>query len=387
MSSLFFRSFRTTGLAALVVSFILLSLASLTGCGNDANSSDASEADDAPDSIPVEVSRVAFGDVSSAYAGTATLVPERQTQAVAKLGGIALEILVEEGDRVEAGQVLARLERDRYEFQAQQTEARLRKLENELERASELHQRDLISTDEYERIRFDTEAQRAANGLAQLDLAHTEVRAPIAGVIAERMVKVGNLVTQNQALFMIDDFDPLWAVLHVPERELDLLDAGQPATLQLDAFPGQEFSGRVLRISPVVDAATGTFKVTVTFSDDSGRLRPGLFGRVQVVHDSRMNVPLVPRTALMSEDGEVAVFVARKRDDGAGYTAERRTVTTGYSGAEGVEVLDGLAEGESVVTAGKNSLRDGAGIRIIESGLIESGMVETGLADSGVVGS
>jgi membrane fusion protein (multidrug efflux system) len=320
----------------------------------------------------LEVAEVTFGDVSSAYAGTATLVPERQTSAVAKLGGIALEILVEEGDRVEAGQVLARLERDRYELQLRQTEARLSKLENELKRARELHDRDLISTDEYERIRFDTEAQRAAHGLARLDLAHTEIRAPIAGVIADRKVKVGNLVTQNQPLFMIDDFDPLWAVLHVPERELNLLDQGQHATLQVDAFPGREFAGEVLRISPVVDAETGTFKVTVTFSDDSGRLRPGLFGRVRVVHDSRRNVPLVPQIALLSEDGETAVFVARARQDGTGHTVERRTVRTGYSGSGGVEILEGLGEGESVVTAGKNSLRDGAEIRIIESGIVRS---------------
>ena len=360
--------FRTSGL----VLTALLAVPLLNGCGADANSSDPPAADDAPVSIPVEVTEVSFGDVTSSYAGTATLVPERQTTAVAKLGGIVLDILVEEGDRVEAGQVLARLERDRYEFQARQTEARLRKLENELERARELHERDLISTDEYERIRFDTEAQRATDGLAQLDLAHTEIRAPIAGVVADRMVKVGNLVTQNQPLFMIDDYAPLWAVLHVPERELNLLGAGQPATLQVDAFPGREFSGQVLRISPVVDAETGTVKVTVTFSDDSGRLRPGLFGRVRVVHDSRTNVPLVPQTALMNEDGAVAVFVARKRDDGAGYTAERRTVTTGYDGAGGVEILEGLGEGETVVTAGKNSLRDGAEIRIIEAGIVQS---------------
>lgn len=360
-------------LPTLGLAFIALFTAlALSGCGADANSSDSPETADEPVSIPVEVAEVAFGDVSSAYTGTATLVPERQTQAVAKLGGIALEILVEEGDRVEAGQVLARLERDRYEFQARQTEARLRKLENELDRASELHDRDLISTDEYERIRFDTEAQRATNGLARLDLAHTEIRAPIAGVVSERLVKVGNLVTQNQPLFLIDDFDPLWAVLHVPERELNLLDAGQQATLQVDAFPGRGFTGEVLRISPVVDAETGTFKVTVTFSDDSGRLRPGLFGRVSVVHDTRLNVPLVPQTALLSEDGEVAVFVARQREGGAGYTAERRTVRTGYSGAEGVEITEGLGEGETVVTAGKNSLRDGAGIRIIDSGIIQS---------------
>ncbi len=371
MPSPTFRRSLTLGLA-LPGLFALFAVPALTGCGSDANSSSPPETDDAPVSIPVEVSEVSFGNVSSSYAGTATLVPERQTTAVAKLGGTALEILVEEGDRVEAGQVLARLERDRYEFQARQTEARLRKLENELKRASELHDRDLISTDEYERIRFDTEAQRATNDLARLDLAHTDVRAPIAGVVADRMVKVGNLVTQNQPLFMIDDFDPLWAVLHVPERELNLLGQGQQATLQVDAFPGREFAGQVLRVSPVVDAESGTFKVTVTFSDDSGRLRPGLFGRVSVVHDSRHNVPLVPQTALLSEDGETAVFVATPRQDGSGHTVERRTVRTGYSGSGGVEILEGLGKGESVVTAGKNSLRDGADIRIIETGIIQS---------------
>jgi len=352
---------------ALPICLGALMLAGLPGCGSDARS-EATPADaEVQTAVAVEVTRVSRGDVASTYTGTATLVPERQTPAVAKLGGIVLEILVEEGDRVEAGQVLARLERDRYEFQARQTEAALRKLENELERASELHRRDLISTDEYERIRFDTESQRAAHGLAQLDLEHTEIRAPIAGVVAQRMVKVGNLVTQNQPVFEIDDFDPLWAVLHVPERELNLLAPGQPAMLQVDAYPGQRFDGHVLRISPVVDAETGTFRVTVSFSDDSRQLRPGLFGRVQVIHDRRTDVPLIAQTALMSEDGETAVFVARPGEDGSGHSVERRTVQTGYRGAEGVEILSGLSVGETVVTAGKNSLRDGAAVKIIES--------------------
>ncbi|MGB0514381.1 MAG: efflux RND transporter periplasmic adaptor subunit [Wenzhouxiangellaceae bacterium] len=339
----------------------------LGGCGSNARSQNGEEDSEEPVAIAVEVAEIATGDVASAYSGTATLVPERQTAVVAKLGGIVLEILVEEGDQVEEGQVLARLERDRYEYQARQTEATLRKLENELERASELHRRDLISADEYERIRFDTESQRAAHGLAQLDLAHTEIRAPIAGVIAERMVKIGNLVTQNDPLFMINDFDPLWAVLHVPERELNLLSAGQQATLQVDAYPGQQFAGEVLRISPVVDATTGTFRVTVTFSDDSARLRPGLFGRIRVIHDQRIGVPIVAESALLSEDGEMAVFVARQSADGSGYTVERRTIETGYRGNGGVEIISGLSVGDRVVTAGKNSLRDGAPVRIIES--------------------
>ena len=360
-------SHRSGFLLFVLMLFSMAAVLTLTGCGSDAHSENGDEEAETPVAIAVEVAQVANGDVASAYSGTATLVPERQTAAVAKLGGIVLEILVEEGDYVEEGQVLARLERDRYVFHAQQTEAALRKLENELKRATELHDRDLISTDEYERIRFDAESQRAAHGLAQLDLTHTEIRAPIAGVIAERMVKVGNLVTQHESLFLINDFDPLWAVLHVPERELNLLAAGQQATLRVDAFPGEQFIGEVLRISPVVDAATGTFRVTVTFSDESERLRPGLFGRVQVIHDQRIGVPLVDESALLSEDGEVAVFVARQSADGTGHTVERRTIETGYRGDGGVEIISGLSVGETVVTAGKNSLRDGAPVRIIES--------------------
>ena len=237
------RSSFAPGFKLLLMLLFAVALLALTGCGSDAHSENGEEEEDAPVAIAVEVARISTGDVASAYSGTATLVPERQTPAVAKLGGIVLEILVEEGDRVEEGQVLARLERERYEFQARQTEAVLRKLENELERASELHRRDLISTDEYERIRFDAESQRAAHGMAQLDLRHTEIRAPIAGVIAERMVKVGNLVTQYDPMFLINDFDPLWAVLHVPERELNLLAAGQQAMLLVDAFPGEQFVG------------------------------------------------------------------------------------------------------------------------------------------------
>jgi len=351
---------------SLLAAFGLAASSLLTGCNSQAESGEKPEKDREP-AVAVEVVTVKRGDVTSAYNGSATLVPERQTDAVAKLGGIVLEILVEEGDQVEAGQVLARLERDRYEFQARQTQAALHKIENELERARELHARDLISTDQYDRLRFDSESHRAAHDLAQLDLTHTEVRAPIAGVIAERMVKTGNLVTQNQALFSIDDFDPLWAVLHVPERELNLLAPGQPAVLKVDAYPNATFEGEVLRISPVVDATTGTFRATISFSDQTGRLRPGLFGRINVIHDQRQNVPLVAHDALVREDGETAVFVARRNPDTNTVEAVRQIVETGYSSETEVEILSGLSEGETVVTAGNNSIRDGAAITIIES--------------------
>ncbi|GAB4185517.1 MAG: efflux RND transporter periplasmic adaptor subunit [Wenzhouxiangellaceae bacterium] len=350
---------RTTATAAAV----LLSALLLSACGNgtDANANIDDDATVMEPSIPVEISQVGTGTVAASYEGTATLEPERQATVVAKTTGVVLEILAEEGDSVSAGQIIARLEQDQYALEAERARANLERLENELERATELHKRQLMSADEYERARFDTAAQRAAYNLAKLELDRTEIRAPISGVISERLVKVGNLITQHEPVFRIDDFSPLWAILHVPERELNTLQQGQPVALNLDAYPAEQFSGRVLRISPVVDPATGTFKVTAEISDETGRIKPGLFGRVQIIYDRRDNVPVVSKGAVLSEDGRNAVFVLA-----ADNTVQRREITLGYEQNDVVEVIDGLTPGDRVVTAGKGSLRDGATVEVIQ---------------------
>lgn len=340
----------------------------LTGCSDDVSGTPNAETGETDPALPVETADVRNGDVTARYEATATLEPERQAQVVAKQAGILIDIQVEEGERVEQGQLLARLEHDRYALQVQQTEASLNQLERELERAAQLHERRLISADEFDRVRASTEAQRAAHALARLEFENTEIRAPIGGVVSQRMVKLGNLIEQHQALFVIDDFDPLWAVLHVPERQLNLLQPGQAARLRADAFPGQTFEGEILRIRPVIDGDTGTFAVTAKFSDPSGRLRPGIFGRVEVVHDRRSGVAMIPEDAVLNEDGRQAVFVlvGDPSEDGT-QQVERREIRTGYHEASRVEVVEGLAEGEVVVTAGKNSLRDGARIKVIPS--------------------
>ena len=269
--------------------------------------------------------------------------------------------MAEEGDEVHAGQVLARLERDQYVLEVERAKAALERLENELNRATEMHSRQLLSTDEFDRVRFDTDSQRAALKLAQLQLNYTEIKAPIDGVISERMVKVGNLVSQHEAVFRIDDFSPLWAVLHVPERELNTLHQGQSVRLSLDAYPGTSFSGEVIRISPVVDPTTGTFKVTAEVRDDSNRIKPGLFGRVQIIYDEHQDVTLVAKEAILSEDGKHAVFLVA-----ADQSVSRQEIQVGYEESGQIEVISGLQPGDTVVTAGKGSLRDGAKVEVIE---------------------
>ncbi len=309
--------------------------------------------------VPVEVATASRSAVVAAFQGTSNLVAEAEAEVVPKTGGVVLEIMVEEGDKVSAGQVLARLDSDRQRLNMKQSEANLRKLENDFKRQQEMIERKLISQDVYDRSRYDLDTQRASYDIAKLELSYTEIRAPIGGVVSKRNVKVGNLIQLNQPLFKIDDFDPLEAMINVPEREMRLIKADQPVQMLVDALPDVAFAGSVARVSPVVDAATGTFRVVAQFKGDSGKLRSGMFGRVRIVYDQRSDALVVPRAALVGDNKDASVFVVDKD------VAKRRKVTLGYADGGQVEIVDGLAEGEKVVTLGQAALRDGAKVQVI----------------------
>lgn len=350
------RTFRTRpafGLACLLLI--------LVGCGADGDSSkDSSKQDSKEDKgIVVEVATVSRATIAASYNGTATLEATAQAQVVAKASGVLLSVMTEEGQPVQVGQVIARLDPDQPRLEVARNEAMLRKLEAEFARSTELFERKLVAADAHERIRYDLETQRAAWDMAKLQLSYTEIRAPISGVVARRMVKQGNLIKINDALFDIVDIARLEAVLNVPERELRNMAAGQPVQLRVDAAPGTGFDGVIDRVSPVVDPASGTFRVVCAFSDATGVLKPGMFGRIDVSFDERANALTVPREALIEGEGDVAVFMVK---DGL---AVRTPIQPGHVNAKLVEVLAGIDEGERVVTKGKVSLRDGSRISVL----------------------
>ena len=349
----------------LVILALALSTVHLAACVHDANGDGGEGAETEEETVaavPVEVADVVVSDVAAVYTGTASLEADRRATVVAKVTGVVTEVLAEEGQRVEEGQLLARIETDRYALEVQRTAAELQRLQTDFERKRDLFERQLVSAEEFERVRANLDVQKAAHGLARLDLRYTEIRAPIAGFIAERMVRVGNQVANGEATYAITSFDPLLAVLHVPERELPIIRDGLPVSIQVDAWPGEAFNGTVTRISPVVDPDTGTFRVTAEVDDPDMRLKPGLFGRVQVLYDTHESVPVVPRSALVTEDDQTHVFVLS--DD---TQVQRRNIRLGYESGQLVEVLEGLAPGDRVVTAGKGSLSDGAAVEIIVS--------------------
>ncbi len=314
--------------------------------------------DKGPEAVPVEAVTAARQTVNASYAGTANLDAPNESVVTAKSSGVMVSQLAEEGDFVRQGQVLARIDPARARLEVQRNQATVNKLSNNYRRAQELLAQKLISTEAHDQIRFDLESARASLDLAQLELAYTNVTAPISGVVAQRMIKQGNLVSLNAPVYRIVNNQQLEAVMNVPEREMAVIQSGLPVRMLVDAVPGQVFEGRIDRVSPVMDAGSGTFRVTSVF-DGKQVLRPGMFGRIEIVYDRRENVLTVPRTALLDDESEPSLYVVR---DGK---SVRVAVKTGYSNGDIIEVVSGLKAGDIVITAGKVAVRDGALVTVI----------------------
>ena len=309
--------------------------------------------------VPVETSVPVRGDVYAMYTGTAPIEAFAEADVIAKVVGEVRELLVEEGDEVSKGEVLARLDGERLRLELNESEAKLRKLQRDYERNIDLQSKGLISDGDFEKIKYEMEALDAAFNLASLELDYTQIRAPIDGVVAQRFVKLGNTISEGDSLFKVTSLEPLVAYLHVPEREYRNVDPGQTVGIEIDALDGEMIVATVSRVSPIVDPQTGTFKITVEIIDEQRRIKPGMFGRIGVIYDVHDDALQIPRSAIIEDQGRASVFVV---EDGH---AVRRPVEVGYSNKGMVEIISGLQDGEQVVTVGQASLKQDSRVNVI----------------------
>ena len=338
---------------------VALAGALASGCSNG-KAKDKDGEDEKVSAVPVEIQPLKRAEMIAVYSGTASIEAHEEAVVVAKVGGEVRQIYVEEGDTVKAGQMLARLDGDRLRLELAQTDANLRKLERDYKRTLDLSERGLLSKSSAENLKYDLDALRAGYDRAKLELGYTEIRAPITGVVSARNIKVGNTIGPNDPTFTVTDLDPLIAYVHVPEKEFRKIAPGQTAEVVVDALGGDRFVGNIERISPTVDPQTGTFKARVEVADQSRRLKPGMFARVNIVYERRQAALQLPRTAIVDADGEQSVYVVT---DGK---AQQRMIRTGLSNAGWIEVLDGLEGGERVVTVGQAGLKTGTPVKIVD---------------------
>ncbi|UCF69467.1 MAG: efflux RND transporter periplasmic adaptor subunit [Acidobacteriota bacterium] len=336
-----------------------------SAAAEDARSDAAKEpSDDEQDetAIPVEIAAIGSGAIESVLRFSTHLEAEEAVGVFARSSGLVREISVEEGARVAAGDLLAKLEDDDQKNAVAKARIELDQARREHERQERLFEQQLISEQAFNAATSDLERLEIVLEDAERALTYTEIRAPIRGTVTERLVRLGEKVSPEQHLFDLVDFDSLVARVFVPEKNLAELAVGLQTRISSQAVPDRRYHGAVSRISPVVDPRSGTIKVTVGVGQQPG-LRPGMYVDVALVTARRTEAILLPKRALVY-DGEQQ-FVYRLKDDDDEQQVERVLVEPRLADRDFVEPVSGFAPGERIVVAGQAGLRDGAKVSLI----------------------
>jgi RND family efflux transporter MFP subunit len=341
--------------------------------------------------MTVEVATAQRGSVMQQLVVVGNLVGDTTVAVVPRAAGRLQDISVKLGDRVGRGQRIAKIED--FELQEQvkqqeaalevslatirQREADLQLAETNAERSRNLFARQLLPKQTLD----DTEA-RYQSAVAQLDLAraqntqstarldelrinlaNTVIVSPVNGFIARRAVDPGAFVGPNAPVVDVVDIGRVRLVANIIEKDLDQLRTGDDTKVEVDAFPGETFIGRIARVAPVLDPATRTASIEIEIPNPGFRLKPGMYARVTVTTDERKDALIVPANAVIDLGGRRGVFLAAEDD-----TVAFRPVSVGIDEATQVEILQGLAEGDRVVTTGAAALREGDRVIIAGTG-------------------
>lgn len=308
--------------------------------------------------VPVRVEPVSRRAISQYLQTNGTLEAENEVDIVARTSGPVTEILTEEGRLVRSGQLLARI--DEREPKNQAAIARVSRDEAQLafDRTEASWKEGLVSREAYDSALSKLAAAGAQLESAEIQLAYTGIRAPFDALVVTRNIKLAQYVTPGTTLFRISDFTPLLCRVEVPEKDLPRVSLGQTAYLEVEAYPERRFPATVARLRPTVDPASGTFTVTLEV-EAQGVLRPGMFTSVYLETETRRNVLVIPRDALVLDSLGDTVYVMENG------VATRREVGLGLRDADSVEVVTGLAEGEQLIVIGQEGLADGTPVTVL----------------------
>lgn len=310
---------------------------------------------------PVEIELVKRGSVSRTSMIAGMLEPIRTVGVNAQLSGILLSLPAEEGHRVRQGDVLAQIDARELEAQARSAEAALRFAQSTVERSEQLFKQQIITMAELERDRASFESAKASSEQLKTRLGYASVKAPITGVITEKLIEAGDIVSSSTRLFTVADVSTLVTRIQVSELEVSTLRAGDMVPLTVDALGGQKVQGRIRRIFPAADSATRLVPVEVALSGTQlSGLRPGYTVRATLSLDKREDALLVPSRAVSGPAGARAVYIVK------GGVVERRAVRVGSDMAGLSEILEGVGEGDSVIVSGTSMIREGAKAKVVE---------------------
>lgn len=317
--------------------------------------------------VAVEVVRAEARTLSDAAGAVGTLLSNESVVLRPEIAGRISAIHFRDGQTVLRGAVLLALDSAVQDAELQQARANLALAQTNFRRTEDLFQRQFISERARDEAAATLKVQEAAVALAEARLAKTRIRAPFDGVVGIRNVSIGDYVKDGQELINIEDVATLKVDFRLPEVHLPQLRPGQTAEVTSDAFPGSVFRAVVDAVNPQVDASGRSVLVRGHLANAKGKLRPGMFVRVRLSFGERKDVVMVPEQALVPAGSSQSIFRVLAKDGGS--RAQAVKVTTGQRAQGWVEISEGVAAGDVVVTAGQLRLREGAPVRVVEGGM------------------
>jgi membrane fusion protein, multidrug efflux system len=337
--------------------------------------------------MPVDMAPASRHEVIDYVTVVGNLIGQATVDVVPRVGGRIESIPVKLGDRVTRGQTIAKIEDDQIKEQINQRQASLEvnkanvtQRENDAKLAETVflrmkaqYDRDLLSKQLLEdaEAKYNTAVSNVGVAKAQLvqtqsavdelkiTLANTTVTSPVDGFVSKRVLDQGAFAGANTVILSVVDIGIVRMVANLVEKDVKRVRPGVSALVEVDAFPGEQFTGQVSRVAPVFDPATRTAPMEIEVPNPGFRLKPGMYARVRLTVDRRQNALTVPRGAIADIEGKRGVFMLENG------VARFHEVKTGLQDNERVEILEGLNEGQRVVTVGTLALRDGDRISVV----------------------
>jgi membrane fusion protein (multidrug efflux system) len=354
--------------------------------------------------VPVEAAYPERGDISSFFETSTRIEAEVKVEIASKSTARCLTVLVDEGDVVEQGAVLAELDKEEAQANYNQSAVQVRQHENTYKLAKRQHDQGLGSKMDMDDAKFMHEQSLATREAQKVQLDNLTIKAPIDGIITARAIQPGMLVSAGTMVYSMMDPESYILAINPPEKELSRLKVGQQAKVTVDAIPGETFNASIRRINPSVDPVSGTIKVVLDFDDmDRSMLRESAFARVKLVMATVKDVILIPKEAIVDDNGQKFVYGLELREKEVKkeakpselnlkgleesikkevveaseeteetvpekveevWTAKRIKIITGLEDNDIVQVYMGLKDDMQIVINGQHSLKDGAGVKI-----------------------
>lgn len=325
------------------------------GAGSQASATPKAASGSPP--TAVDAAKVKFAPFAKTIFAIGSLRSDEAVIVRPEISGRIAEIGFKEGQRVQKGTILIRLDQSIQRAEMQQADANLALAKSRIERSRDLHAKGFVSSQALDDAENAYKVATATAALSAARLNKLDIKAPFSGIVGLRLVSVGDYVREGQDIVNLEEIDPLKVDFRISELFLKQVSPGQTLQVSLDAIPDSTFSGRVLAINPLVDANGRAVVIRAVVKNSDARLRPGMFARVRLVTDEKQESVMIPEQSLIPVGDDFFVF---RVVDGR---AARTRIEIGQRANGLVEVSKGLVVGDTVVTAGQPKIRDGAPVR------------------------